>query len=97
MNDLERALARLADDEFRTEVLRDEAAALREYHLTEAGQELRPILLSLAQWGERWTGQHGARWIHTCGHELELTHTCAACGGEVTGLDLRVKRPAAAA
>ena len=26
-----------------------------EYYLTEAGDELRPILLSLSQWGERWT------------------------------------------
>jgi DNA-binding HxlR family transcriptional regulator len=67
-----------------------------EYHLTKAGQELRPILLSLAQWGERWTPQRGGRWIHTCGHELDLVHTCAACAGEVTGLDLRVKRDAAA-
>ena len=68
-----------------------------EYHLTEAGSELRPILLALAQWGERWTDQCGARWIHTCGHELELAHTCAACGGEVTGSDLRPLRAANAA
>src|SRR5437764_7489538 len=26
-----------------------------EYRLTEAGDELRPILLSLAQWGDKWT------------------------------------------
>src|SRR4029077_12769498 len=25
-----------------------------EYHLTEAGEELRPVLLSLLQWGDRW-------------------------------------------
>jgi DNA-binding HxlR family transcriptional regulator len=25
-----------------------------EYHLTQAGRELRPILLSLGQWGSRW-------------------------------------------
>jgi DNA-binding HxlR family transcriptional regulator len=68
-----------------------------EYHLSEAGGELRPILLALADWGERWTGQGGARWIHSCGHELDLVHTCAACGGEVTGSDLRVKRAATAA
>src|ERR1700749_1076125 len=28
-----------------------------EYHLTEAGDELRPVLLSLAQWGMRWASQ----------------------------------------
>jgi DNA-binding HxlR family transcriptional regulator len=67
-----------------------------EYHLTEAGDELRPILLSLAQWGERWTPQTVAtRWVHSCGHDVELVHTCEACGGEVTGLDLKPRRVAA--
>ena len=67
-----------------------------EYYLTEAGDELRPILLSLSQWGERWTPQtRSARWVHTCGHEVDVVHTCEACGEEVTGLDLRLSRPSA--
>jgi DNA-binding HxlR family transcriptional regulator len=67
-----------------------------EYYLTEAGDELRPILLSLAQWGERWTPQKtGSRWVHTCGHEVDVVHTCDACGEEVTGLDLRLSRASA--
>lgn len=66
-----------------------------EYRLTEAGNELRPILLSLAKWGDRWTDEHThARWVHDCGAELDLRHTCAACGGEVTGLDLQRRRRA---
>ena len=66
-----------------------------EYRLTEAGDELRPILLSLAEWGARWTDETThATWLHECGAELDLKHTCAACGGEVTGLDLRRKRRA---
>jgi DNA-binding HxlR family transcriptional regulator len=69
-----------------------------EYWLTPAGDELRPILLSLAQWGERWTGPESVtRWVHSCGAEVELVHTCEACGGEVTGLDLRPRRAAASA
>jgi DNA-binding HxlR family transcriptional regulator len=61
------------------------------YHLTAAGKELRPILLSLSQWGERWTPQANvADWVHTCGATLELAHTCKACGGPVTGSDLRL-------
>ena len=61
-----------------------------EYRLTEAGKELRPILLALSEWGDRWTDEHTrARYVHECGHELELRHTCAACGGDVTGGDLR--------
>jgi DNA-binding HxlR family transcriptional regulator len=68
-----------------------------DYHLTPAGDELRPILLSLAQWGERWTSQTAAAFVHSCGAEIELVHTCGACGGEVTGLDVRLKRAAASA
>ncbi len=65
-----------------------------EYHLTPAGDELRPVLLSLQQWGERWTTQHGYRWVHSCGADLELVHTCEACGEPVTGHDLHVRRDA---
>jgi DNA-binding HxlR family transcriptional regulator len=61
-----------------------------DYRLTQAGDELRPILLALAEWGDRWTTEHAhATWLHECGAQLDLRHTCAACGGEVTGLDLR--------
>jgi len=64
-----------------------------EYVLTEAGDELRPILLSLAQWGDKWAGPGRVTiWEHDCGAELEVEHTCAACGGAVTGRNVRVKR-----
>jgi DNA-binding HxlR family transcriptional regulator len=63
-----------------------------EYHLTEAGDELRPVLLSLAQWGERWAAEPTVAFTHSCGEEVELVHTCRACGEEVTGLDLRARR-----
>jgi len=64
-----------------------------EYRLTESGNELRPILLSLAQWGDRWApSSRVVVWEHDCGAELDLQHTCAACGDPVTGRDLRVKR-----
>jgi DNA-binding HxlR family transcriptional regulator len=66
-----------------------------EYRLTEAGTELRPILLSLAQWGDKWASpQRVTTWEHECGAVLELVHTCEACGGEVTGDNVRVKRHA---
>src|SRR3982750_2900490 len=60
------------------------------YHLTESGNELRPILLTLSQWGERWTTQVNAvDWVHTCGEGVDVVHTGKACGDDVTGLDLR--------
>jgi DNA-binding HxlR family transcriptional regulator len=63
-----------------------------EYHLTQAGNELRPVLLSLAQWGERWAAEPTVAFTHSCGEDLELVHTCKACGEEVTGFDLRTRR-----
>lgn len=62
-----------------------------EYHLTQAGEELRPVLLSLAQWGARWAAPATVAFTHSCGETLELVHTCKACGGEVTGRDLRAR------
>jgi DNA-binding HxlR family transcriptional regulator len=68
------------------------------YHLTPAGKELRPILLSLAAWGEKWTDELQAyQWVHECGAPLELEHTCKACGERVTGSDVRARDRAAAA
>ena len=63
-----------------------------EYHLTEAGNELRPVLLSLAQWGKRWAAEPTVAFRHSCGEDLELQHICAACGEEVTGFDLHTRR-----
>jgi DNA-binding HxlR family transcriptional regulator len=63
------------------------------YHLTAAGDELRPVLLALSQWGERWTEQVNAvDWVHSCGEVVDVQHTCRACGERVTGLDLRARR-----
>jgi hypothetical protein len=32
------------------------------------------------------------RFEHECGETLELVHTCKACGGEVTGRDLKAEQ-----
>ena len=63
-----------------------------DYHLTQAGHELRPVLLGLMQWGDRWAvDAPSVEFTHTCGEELELVHTCRACGEEVTGFDLKAR------
>jgi DNA-binding HxlR family transcriptional regulator len=68
-----------------------------EYHLTQAGDELRLVLLSLAQWGDRWAiDEPVTTFVHTCGEELDLVHTCRACGDEVSGRDLRARHRTAA-
>lgn len=63
-----------------------------EYHLTEAGRELRPVLQVLREWGDRWAvDAPPAAFVHaTCGHDLALAVTCRHCGEVVTGDDVRL-------
>ena len=57
-----------------------------EYHLTEAGRDLQPVLLTLMDWGDRYLSGGKpvpGRWTHTCGHALEPQVTCAHCAEPV--------------
>jgi DNA-binding HxlR family transcriptional regulator len=60
-----------------------EQPARYEYRLTEAGQELYPVILTLMRWGdEHLAGADGPPLVlqHDCGHTLVATVVCAACG-----------------
>jgi DNA-binding HxlR family transcriptional regulator len=56
-----------------------------EYLPTEAGQALRPILLSLMEWSDRYVtqGPPSTLWRHDCGAELHPRTVCAHCGQPV--------------
>ena len=63
-----------------------------EYHLTAAGTELRPVLLSLAEWGSRWTQQPPtATFAHDCGHALAIDQMCHHCGEPITQTSTRLR------
>ncbi|MBF6278586.1 MULTISPECIES: helix-turn-helix domain-containing protein [Nocardia] len=59
-----------------------------EYHLTDKGQELIPVLFALMAWGDKWeSGAEGPPLVlhhRTCGHRVEAKVTCDGCGGELT-------------
>jgi DNA-binding HxlR family transcriptional regulator len=66
-----------------------------EYHLTAAGKDLRPVLLTLLQWGKDWTsptchqaGSGEPGFTHSCGERLRPEVVCQACRQTVTGDDL---------
>jgi DNA-binding HxlR family transcriptional regulator len=63
-----------------------------EYHLTEAGLELRPIVLALKEWGDRRCepGKEPVVFEHTCGEEFHPLTVCAACGKPVEPGELTV-------
>lgn len=72
-----------------------------EYHLTEKGRALYPVLVSLMQWGDTWATPEGGpplRLEHQCGHDPHPQLTCAECGEAVTRRTTKVRRnrPAAA-
>lgn len=52
-----------------------------EYHLTQAGVDLMPVILTLKEWGERHTGDHEPKTVfrHNCGAELHPVATCGHC------------------
>lgn len=57
-----------------------------DYHLTPAGRDLYPVILTLMQWGDRYlAGASGPPMMlqHKCGHELSAQLICDACGDPV--------------
>jgi DNA-binding HxlR family transcriptional regulator len=55
-----------------------------EYRLTDAGRELRPVLLMLMAWGDRHLAEDPpVVFEHSCGADLEPTVVCRGCGQSV--------------
>jgi DNA-binding HxlR family transcriptional regulator len=53
-----------------------------EYRLTQKGQDLYPVLLSLMGWGDKYKNEvPPVKLVHrSCGHEAAPAMTCAHCG-----------------
>jgi DNA-binding HxlR family transcriptional regulator len=64
-----------------------------EYHLTQAGADLRPIVLALKEWGDQHVnpGEEPVVFEHTCGAEFHPLTVCAACMAPVGSGELTVK------
>ena len=55
-----------------------------EYRLTEAGRDLRPVLMTLMRWGDKHlAGKPYVVFEHTCGADLDPAVVCRSCGQEV--------------
>jgi DNA-binding HxlR family transcriptional regulator len=56
-----------------------------EYHLTEAGRELFPVMLTLYQWGDKWAVDSPALTRrHSCGQPIHVDLRCHHCDQPVT-------------
>ncbi len=63
-----------------------------EYELTQAGQELRPVLQVLRAWGDKWASDTPPNaFVHSCGHDLEPAVICRRCEAELARDDLKVR------
>lgn len=63
-----------------------------EYHLTQAGVDLIPVILALKDWGERHTGESAPKAVfrHRCGADLHPVTVCGECRHEVRPGDFEV-------
>jgi DNA-binding HxlR family transcriptional regulator len=56
-----------------------------EYHFTEAGRELFPVMLALSQWGDKWAVDSPALTRrHSCGQPIQVDLLCRHCRQPVT-------------
>lgn len=52
----------------------------REYHLTEKGLALKPVIVALTEWGDEWVTAGPVVFEHKdCGGRVELQLRCTAC------------------
>ncbi|MEU8133537.1 winged helix-turn-helix transcriptional regulator [Streptodolium elevatio] len=54
-----------------------------EYHLTQPGRDLQPVLQVLAAWGDRWVGEQPPVVFRHGDHDLAAVLICRHCGEEV--------------
>lgn len=64
-----------------------------QYCLTDKGEDLFPILMTLAGWGKKWgeldAAQPAVDVVHrSCGQRLEAGLACTGCGELFSGADL---------
>jgi DNA-binding HxlR family transcriptional regulator len=60
-----------------------------EYRPTEAGRELRSVLLTLLRWGDRYLADRPpVVFEHSCGADFEAKVVCRSCGGDVPSTSL---------
>ncbi|MFI5798751.1 winged helix-turn-helix transcriptional regulator [Streptomyces sp. NPDC051677] len=54
-----------------------------DYHLTEAGRELAPVLSALRAWGDKWAVEEPPVRVEHHGHPIRQQVVCATCGEPV--------------
>ncbi|MGH3027457.1 MAG: winged helix-turn-helix transcriptional regulator [Gaiellaceae bacterium] len=64
-----------------------EGSPYHEYHLTEKGEDLKPVVIALSHWGDRWAAPSGPPILYRhagCGSRVEQQLVCGDCGQTLT-------------
>jgi DNA-binding HxlR family transcriptional regulator len=66
-----------------------------EYHLTEKGRDLFPVLVSMMRWGDRWTAGEAGPPLElehrSCGHAGLPIMICPSCREHVEATSMRAR------
>ncbi|MFZ3034909.1 MAG: helix-turn-helix domain-containing protein [Parvibaculum sp.] len=88
-------LKKLTDAKVLDKVAYQERPRREEYRLTESGLDLYPVLLTLAQWGDKhMAGVDGPPLLRvhkTCGHVTTGVLKCSECDEPLSARDVSVK------
>lgn len=90
-NVLSQRLAKLVDEGVLEKRPYQDNPVRYEYHLTEKGRDLWPVLTMMRQWGDKHAAPSGPPMIVThkaCGHASPLELHCSSCGARVTSRDV---------
>ena len=90
-NILSDRLGKLVEQEIMEKRRYSERPPRFEYRLTAKGRDLYPIVVTLMQWGDKYTATHGAPVVlvhDACGHVTSPLLTCDGCGESVNALNV---------
>ena len=64
-----------------------------EYHLTQQGRDLFPVIVALMSWGDDWASPDGPPTVlrHGCGGQATVEVVCSECGERLGLGDVRLK------
>lgn len=89
---LSQRLKRLCADEILEKRAYSDRPVRYEYHLTEKGRDLWPVIIMLKAWGDKWLGTEGAVDLRhkSCGNTIVPKVTCPDCAESLDARDISV-------
>ena len=73
------------------------SAGHQTYHLTKKGLDVKPVIIALTEWGDRWAAPDGAPVVYTheeCGGRVRHTLQCKTCGESPRPQDVTARKTA---